>query len=89
MVISHQVGHAKPEPEIYQELLSKYALDPQQCVFFDDQEVNVQQAQNHAMEAIVCPTRRKLSSPWKTAPDYAAIHRHIRHIAQRKSALPA
>lgn len=44
MVISGEVGFAKPEPEIYQILLGKIGRPPQECLFIDDSLPNIQQA---------------------------------------------
>lgn len=41
-VISYQVKSIKPEPEIYKALFEKYDLDPEECLFFDDREDNVE-----------------------------------------------
>ncbi len=35
----------KPNPETYIALLKKYSLNPEDCLFIDDQEINVQAAQ--------------------------------------------
>ena len=44
MVISGEVGFAKPEPEIYQILLDKIGRPAQECLFIDDSLPNIQQA---------------------------------------------
>jgi len=45
MVISGEVGHVKPGPEIYQILLEKIGKPAQECLFIDDSLANVHQAQ--------------------------------------------
>ncbi|MCR5475781.1 MAG: HAD family phosphatase [Lachnospiraceae bacterium] len=45
-VVSYQAGAIKPEAEIYTHLLKKYGLDPEECIFFDDIEANVEAARN-------------------------------------------
>ncbi len=40
-VFSCDVKCVKPEPAIYQQLLDNYALNPADCVFFDDVQANV------------------------------------------------
>jgi len=40
-VISSRVGHCKPEPAIYEHLISTYQLDPSDTVFIDDVPANV------------------------------------------------
>ncbi len=49
---SHEVGHRKPEPEIYQKVLRKIRLKPQQTVFVDDVEKFVDGARAVGMHAI-------------------------------------
>lgn len=43
----------KPSPEIYQLLCSKYNLKPEECVFIDDTEKNVEAAVREGMKGIV------------------------------------
>jgi len=50
--ISYKIKSAKPEAKIYQSLLEKYNLDPEQCVFIDDVEANVTQARSMNIVAI-------------------------------------
>jgi len=40
MVVSGYIHMGKPEARIYRYLLDTYALDPAECVFFDDRDVN-------------------------------------------------
>ncbi len=52
-VISYEVQKVKPEPEIYEEILSKYALDPAECVFIDDRPENIEGAEKAGIRGIV------------------------------------
>ena len=54
-VVSSHVKLAKPEPAIYQLLLSKYNLKPEECVFIDDRKDNVDAAISLGMSGIVYP----------------------------------
>ena len=54
-VVSSSVHLAKPEPAIYQLLLSKYSLKPEECVFIDDRKDNVDAAISLGMSGIVYP----------------------------------
>ena len=45
MIISGEVGHVKPHPEIFHILLEKIGRPAQECLFIDDSLANVQQAQ--------------------------------------------
>lgn len=52
----------KPDPEIYQLLLSRYSLQPADCIFIDDNPTNVAAAQTigiHAIPFTNCPDLRK------------------------------
>lgn len=40
-IISYEINKIKPEPEIYQELLNRYHLNPNECVFLDDLKRNL------------------------------------------------
>lgn len=42
----------KPQPEIYELLLSRYKLKPQECVFLDDRIANVEAARKMGIESI-------------------------------------
>jgi len=52
IVISSEIKYVKPEVKIYQHLLEKYNLNPEQCVFIDDVESNLPQAQSLKMKTI-------------------------------------
>ena len=45
MVISGEVGHVKPQPEIFHILLEKVGRPAQECLFIDDSLANIQQAE--------------------------------------------
>ena len=45
MVISGEVGHVKPHPEIFQILLDRIGRPASECLLIDDSLANVQQAQ--------------------------------------------
>lgn len=46
VVCSYQLGLRKPEPAIYQHILSNFSLDPRRSLFIDDLEANVKTADN-------------------------------------------
>ena len=52
-LISCDIGHIKPEPEIYQALCDKFDLKPEECFFIDDAPVNVEGAIRCGMEGAV------------------------------------
>ena len=53
MVISGFEKINKPEPEIYKILLDRYSLIPEECIFMDDREVNVEAAKKLRINAFV------------------------------------
>ncbi|HSL29714.1 MAG TPA: HAD family phosphatase [Anaerolineales bacterium] len=52
MIISGEVGHVKPDPEIFQLLLNKIGRPAQQCLFIDDSLPNIHQAQRMGFATI-------------------------------------
>ena len=46
IVVSGEEGVAKPDPRIFQILLDRYALDPRNSLFIDDNPFNVEAAQS-------------------------------------------
>ena len=53
IVCSFKEGIAKPDPEIYKLLLSRYDLKAEECVFIDDTEENVLSAKKLGFAGIV------------------------------------
>jgi putative hydrolase of the HAD superfamily len=51
-VYSCRIGHVKPEPEIYQHLLSTYELEPAQTVFIDDLRENLESASRFGIRTV-------------------------------------
>lgn len=52
LVISGLEGLKKPDPEIYELLLSRFEVDAPRALFIDDLRVNVQAAKDSGLEAI-------------------------------------
>ena len=52
-IFSCRVHMLKPSPEIYQALLSKYQLNAEECVFFDDRPENAEGANAVGIHGIV------------------------------------
>ena len=52
IVISAEVGLAKPDPRIYQLILGRFGLNPVQAVFIDDFVENIEAAKQVGMHAI-------------------------------------
>ena len=51
-VISGIERMSKPDPRIYRLLFERYGLDPSECVFLDDRQVNVDAAVQQGMKGI-------------------------------------
>lgn len=51
-VISYQIKKIKPDPAIYQYLMQKYQLKPEDCLFFDDRPENTEAARRLGMAAV-------------------------------------
>lgn len=53
VVVSASVGHLKPSKEIFHHLLSTYQLTPEETVFLDDLEKNIEGARSMGMQGIL------------------------------------
>jgi 2-haloacid dehalogenase len=62
MVISGEVGHVKPEPEIFQILLDKIGSPAEECLFIDDSPANIGQAQKLGFATILFQSPQQLES---------------------------
>jgi 2-haloacid dehalogenase len=51
-VLSGEVGHVKPEPEIFHIMLEKIGKPAEECLFIDDALTNINQAQKMGFAAI-------------------------------------
>jgi putative hydrolase of the HAD superfamily len=60
-LISAEVRYSKPDKRIYEILLEKYSLIPDECLFIDDLEVNVRAAEETGMEGLVTNGSEKIS----------------------------
>lgn len=52
-VISYEIHKIKPEPEIYEELLRRYHLVPEECVFLDDLPRNLAGAEKFGLRTVL------------------------------------
>lgn len=52
-ILSYKEKLIKPMPEIYELLIRRYALVPQECVFLDDTQVNLDGAQKFGIHTIL------------------------------------
>lgn len=51
-VISYEIGVLKPEKDIYLELCRRYGLTPEECVFIDDSQANIEAAEKLGFKGI-------------------------------------
>ncbi len=54
-VISYECGLRKPDPKIYELIISRYQLDPAHSVFIDDMPVNIEGAKAAGLKTILLP----------------------------------
>lgn len=52
-ILSYKEGLIKPQPEIYRLLLTRYGLLPEESVFIDDLQINVEAARKEGINGIV------------------------------------
>lgn len=64
-IMSHRELVVKPNPEIYKRLIERYELIPEECVFIDDTEKNVDVARALGMQGIVFTTQEAAVSELK------------------------
>lgn len=69
-VFSCDVHELKPDPAIYHTLMNKYRLKPEDCVFFDDLEVNTRGAQAVGIRGV----------PFQDASDVERILNELRAL---------
>lgn len=54
VVLSGDCGYCKPDPQIYDYILNRYNLTPQDCFFIDDIPANIQAAQKAGIFGALC-----------------------------------
>lgn len=62
MVVSGDVGHVKPHPEIYQILLDRIKRPAHECLFIDDSAANIRQAEKMGFQVIHFQSAEKLEA---------------------------
>ncbi len=64
----------KPQPEFFKILLDRYHLQPEQCIFFDDQKENIAAAQKLGFETFLCSreSMKTLLTQLEEKPDQAS-----------------
>jgi putative hydrolase of the HAD superfamily len=59
-VISYEIQHIKPEPEIYEALIKRYDINPAEAVFLDDLPENLEGAKPFGFETIQVITHEQV-----------------------------
>lgn len=54
IMISGEEKIAKPSSEFYQKLIEKFKLNPSQCIFIDDEPINIKAGKELGFESIIC-----------------------------------
>jgi len=83
IIISGKCGLIKPDPAIYSYVLKTFNLDPSECVFIDDQQINIQAATSCGIYGIRCPHRGYFFSK----PDFNYVNNELAAL-QENIALP-
>lgn len=60
IVVSGEVGLAKPDPAIFELTVQRFGLDPARTVFVDDSPRNVEAARNFGLHAVLFTTSQAL-----------------------------
>lgn len=60
MVISYEIKHIKPEPEMYEELMRRYNVEPEKTVFIDDLQPNIDAARAKGFHTIRFTTKQEV-----------------------------
>jgi putative hydrolase of the HAD superfamily len=53
MIISAEVGAAKPEPKVFQIALEQFGVKPNEAVFLDDFHINIEGCEKVGMKGIL------------------------------------
>lgn len=54
IITSGETGFLKPDSKIYQELITRFKIDPQEAIFIDDQQENIDGALKAGIRGILC-----------------------------------
>ena len=52
-IISYRINHVKPEPEIYKALIDTYQINPEEAVFLDDLQPNLEGAKAFGFQTVL------------------------------------
>ncbi len=58
-------GYSKPDAKAFYHIIERYKLDPKECIFIDDKEVNVLTARTIGMNGIICDDHKNVTQELK------------------------
>ena len=61
-VVSYEIHEMKPDKVIYEHLLAKYGLKPEESVFFDDRSENTAAAEELGIKSYTITSKEYLNS---------------------------
>lgn len=82
IVISGDIGLAKPEPAIFEYILNKYDLDPADSFYIDDQPENVEAAQAKGIYSILYSKKKGLI---KSYHDFDSVREKLTNWLESKN----
>jgi len=65
IIFSHRVGMRKPDREIYEHILKRLNIKPDECIFIDDLPKNVEAAKNMGIKGILFQNAEQLKEDLK------------------------
>ncbi len=83
-VISGDVHHRKPSPEIYRALLEAASAHPEEIVFVDDRPCNIQAAQSAGMQGVLFGEQSEPADTLSWARDFSELSRLLLSKGKRK-----
>ena len=61
-LVSYEVHQVKPNADIYETLLERYDLKPEECIFFDDRKENIDTAESLGIKSVTVESREHINS---------------------------
>ena len=74
IIISGEVGLLKPDPAIFTCLLSTYGLQPADCLFIDDQAINIKAAQSVGLHTCHYQKKKRF---FRESPNFESVEQAI------------
>ena len=61
-LLSFEIGHCKPDADFFNKGLQRLSVSPEECVFLDDREENVESARGVGLTALHFQSRQQAES---------------------------